>query len=139
MGRFACIILIFSACTSLGWGQEMVFNFSNPSFIGGNSFNASWMLQEAQLQNQFTAPKSDYMSSYEDDPLGDFAAGLNRQILNQISRQLYSKIFDEDGLKEGEYNVGDYSINISEETDGVVIEIKDITNGNETRVVVPYF
>jgi curli production assembly/transport component CsgF len=138
MKTLSIIILLLGAVAMRVQSQELVFNFSNPSFLRGNSFNASWMLQEAQLQNQFTVPSKDY-SNYETDPLLDFSENLNRQILGQLSRQLYSKTFGEDGIKEGQYDIGDYSISITEEANGVVIEIRDVTNGNETRVVVPYF
>ncbi len=135
---FIVSLLLIAGTTSL-CAQELVFNFSNPSFLGGNSFNASWMLQEAQAQNSFTAPRNEFMDSYEDDPIKDFAKSVNRQVLNQISRELYSSMFGEDGLKEGTYEIGDYSISVKEEMDGIVIEITEILNGNETRVVVPYF
>ena len=139
MRRVVIFFILFLACGSASAAQDLVFSFTNPSFLSGNSFNASWMLAEAQAQNSFTASRSDYFDSYEDDPLKEFANSVNRQVLNQLSRQLYSSMFEENGLKEGTYEIGDYSISIIEEANGIVIEITEILNGNETRVVVPYF
>ena len=70
------IILIIPDSAS---AQELVYYPINPSFVGGNPYNASWLFNEAQAQNTFTE-SSKASSSYGSDPLADFQQSLNRQI-----------------------------------------------------------
>lgn len=119
--------------------QELVYTPQNPSF-GGNSFNHSWMMSEAEAQNKFTAPSSSKSSIYsENDALADFEESLNRQILSQLSRQIVSDTFGETEFEEGKYEIGSYIIEITNELDGVNINILDDSNGSETSIIIPYF
>jgi curli production assembly/transport component CsgF len=120
--------------------QELVFNFIDPSFTGGNFYNASWLLQQAQTQNSFTAKTtSTAASAFDRDVLEDFTESLNRQILSRLSRDIIGDMFGEDGLKEGQYTVGDYEIEVTETIEGVQVLIRDTGKGNETSILVPYF
>jgi len=121
--------------------QDLMFNFINPNFIGGNTFNASWLMAEAQAQNSFTAPvtTTTQYSAYSQDPLKTFSDNLNRQILSQISSKLTRGLFGENGLEAGHYDIGDYSIDISQGLDGITINIIDNVKGGETNILVPYF
>ena len=74
------------------------------------------------------------------DPLEDFQNSLNRQILSQLSRNLISSVFGEDAFsQEGQYEIGNFLINISPGDGGISIIINDLSNGNETTIVVPYY
>ncbi len=129
------IILIFPDAAS---AQELVYYPINPSFVGGNPYNASWMFNEAQAQNTFTESSS-ASSSYSSDPLADFQQSLNRQILSQLSRQLVQSAFGGSALTEGHYELGDYIIDVSPSNEGIIVNILDSTNGSETNIVVPYY
>ena len=118
--------------------QQLVYTPINPSF-GGSPLNGSWMLGQAQAQNGFTAGSgSSGYSPYSNDPLADFTSSLNRQILSQLSRNLISSMFGENGLEAGRYEIGDYIIDITPGSDGITILINDLINGGETTIIVPY-
>ncbi len=118
--------------------QELVYYPINPSFVGGNPYNASWLFNEAQAQNTFTE-SSKASGSYGSDPLADFQQSLNRQILSQLSRQLVQSAFGDNSLAEGHYELGDYIIDISPSNEGIIINILDANNGSESNIVVPYY
>jgi curli production assembly/transport component CsgF len=139
MKHLLTLVSFIVLCTATAQGQDLVHNFINPSFVGGNWYNASWLLQQATAQNGFKGPATDAYDYYGSDPLDDFAKSLNRQILNQISRELLSDTFGEGGLKEGMYEIGDYTIDVKETLEGITINITDNVNGGETNIVVPYF
>ena len=120
------------------FGQELVYYPINPSFVGGNPYNASWLFNEAQAQNTFKESSS-ASSAYSSDPLADFQQSLNRQILSQLSRQLVQSAFGDNTLTEGHYELGDYIIDVSPSNEGIVVNILDSTNGSETNIVVPYY
>ncbi len=132
-------LVLFGMCTSMS-AQDLVYNFIDPAFSGGSYFNASWLLQQAQTQNGFTAPSRNSTTSlYDRNVLEDFSESLNRQILSRLSRDIVGDMFGEDGLKEGQYTVGDFEIDVSETIEGVKVLIRDNGDGSETSIIVPYF
>jgi curli production assembly/transport component CsgF len=131
----AMLLLMLSAAGA----QQLVYVPINPSF-GGSPFNAAWMLSEAQAQNGFTDGGGPSMSGYSTDPLADFKTSLNRQILSQLSRQLLANTFGEGGsIKPGHFDLGDYTIDVTQSLEGVTILIYDNITGGETSIIVPYF
>lgn len=127
------LILLFSETAN---AQELVWRPINPSF-GGNPFNAEWLLAQAQVQDKLKDGSS--LDIYGRDPLTDFKESLNRQILSQISRQLVSNTFGEEGITDGHYELGDFAIDINSTAEGINITIFDFTTGGETNILVPYF
>ena len=130
-------ILLLSGSISL-LAQDFVYQPVNPAF-GGNNFNYGWMLSSAQAQNGFTEEQEDFSSRFDRDPLEDFEQSLNRQILSQLSRQLTNNQFGEGGLQEGQYEIGNYQIDVAPGAEAIQITILDISTGSQTTVSVPYF
>lgn len=125
-------ILFFSF---LSYGQDFSYTPKNPAF-GGSYFNYNWMLSSAQAQNSHTDPNAVSRDNSR-DPLEDFQNSLNRQLLSQISRRVLGDQFGEDGLEEGTFTVGDFTIDISESLNGILITIIDLTTGNQSVIEVP--
>ena len=129
--------LLLSGSISL-LAQDFTYQPVNPAF-GGNNFNYGWMLSSAQAQNGFTEEQEDFSSRFDRDPLEDFEQSLNRQILSQLSRQLTNNQFGEGGLQEGQYEIGNYQIDVAPGAEAIQITILDISTGSQTTVSVPYF
>lgn len=126
-----------------GWvtpllAQDFTYRPQNPAF-GGNYLNYSWMLSSAQVQNGYTAEGEDISNRFERDPLQDFEQSLNRQILSRITREVVGEQFGEAGLAEGQYEIGNYQIDVTPGGEGIDIKILDTVTGSETTVSVPYF
>lgn len=117
--------------------QDFVYQPVNPAF-GGNPYNYSWLLSQANAQNEYKE-ETDPFGFLNDDPLNGFQDDLNAQVLNEISRQLYFNQFGEEGLSEGFYEFGSYEIDVSTTSEGMQIRIIDIMTGSETTVVIPYY
>ncbi len=116
--------------------QELVWRPTNPAF-GGDTFNYQWMLSSAQAQNKLTEPVD--RDRFIRDPLADFEASFQRQILNQLSRQLMSDMFGEVGMEEGRYEFGNFIIEVTPGADGLEVRIWDTATGGESSIIVPYF
>ena len=132
----ACIL--FLSPVSVTTATELVWTFINPSFVGGSSFNAAWLMASAQAQNRHVEPALGYQRP---DPMEDFEDNLNRQLLSRLSSKILSEAFGEDmenPLEPGEYVIGDYIIDIGT-NGGITVEITDTITGNTTTVHVPYF
>lgn len=125
---FAC--LGASQC----FGQELVYKPKNPAF-GGDTFNYQWLLNSAESQNTIVDPNQSDEQGRSD--LERFSEGLNNQLLNQISRQLFDNQFGEEGLSEGTFTFGSLFVEIFPSSEGLVINILDTTNGDQSQIVIP--
>jgi len=132
------LTMVFFFVAGKTYAQDLVYQPKNPAF-GGNPYNYSWLMSSAQAQNDIKETSSSSYSPYSSDPLKDFSASLNRQILSQLSRQIVAKQFGEDALSAGTYVLGDYQIEVGDQADGLNITILDNKTGSQTTVSVPYF
>jgi len=136
---FKTLFFLCFFVTGKTYGQDFVYTPKNPAF-GGNPYNYSWLMSSAQAQNELkTTSTSSAYSSYNTDPLQSFTESLNQQILSQLSRQIVAKQFGENALSAGTYVLGDYQIDITNQSAGLNISILDNKSGSSTTVTVPYF
>jgi curli production assembly/transport component CsgF len=122
-------------------GQALVYRPVNPAF-GGNNFNYQWMIGSAQAQDKLKDPNAPVSQSglnrQQQSPLDNFTQSINQQLLSRISRQILDRQFGEEGLQEGDFEIGNFRISIRNATDGIQIRIFD-GKGGETTITVPYF
>ncbi|MDT0293153.1 curli production assembly/transport component CsgF [Mesonia ostreae] len=127
------LILIFFGCSLSA--QQLTYKPINPAF-GGETFNYQWMLSSASAQNGFTAPGK---QQNEKSDLDRFGETLNSQILSQISRRLLQQQIDGIGAltEPGTFSFGSLEIEVFESNEGLIINILDTSNGEQTQVIVP--
>tara|TARA_B110000211_G_C13764715_1_gene414799 strand:+ start:93 stop:497 length:405 start_codon:yes stop_codon:yes gene_type:complete len=130
--KYILIVLIFIPI--LLTAQSIVYKPINPSFLGGNSFNAQWLLSQAQAQNKFKEASS---GSDQTTDLDRFVETLNRQLLNQLSRDLLQTEFGDSLLTEGTFTFGSLVIEIVPTSGGLSINILDTNNGEQTQIIIP--
>lgn len=137
--------VLLTACCVIGlviqsWAQAFIYQPRNPNF-GGNTFNYSWMLSSAQAQDRNrdpTATTTSRAATSTNNTLTNFAQSLQTQLLNRITTSLVGNQFGEGSLKPGTYTFGDFQVQISNGTEGVILRIVD-GKGGETTVTIPYF
>jgi curli production assembly/transport component CsgF len=127
------IAFLFVCCSLEVKSQDLVYRPTNPAF-GGDTFNYQWMLSSAQAQNKF----DDAKSGFSNNPLDDFEASLNRQILNELSRRLITQIFGEGEIEDGSFTFGTLQVTVASELDGVNITILNNSDGSQTSITVPF-
>ncbi|WP_461138067.1 curli production assembly/transport component CsgF [Spirosoma pomorum] len=136
-----CLLLLLglTLMTTVGYSQSFVYRPNNPNF-GGNTFNYAWQLSSAQAQDRTTDPtaKKNAIGTTQTSTLDSYAQSLQSQLLSRITSNLISKQFGESTLKPGSYTFGDFQVEISNGTNGVVVRIVD-GKGGETSITVPYF
>lgn len=127
------LILIFFGCALSA--QQLTYKPINPAF-GGETFNYQWMLSSANAQNGFTAPG---INQQEQSDLDRFGETLNSQILSQISRRLLEQQVEGIGdlTQPGTFSFGSLEIEVFESNEGLIINILDTSNGEQTQVIVP--
>lgn len=127
-------VLVLLSMTA--FSQQLVYKPVNPAF-GGDTFNYQWLLSSAQAQNKLEDGAT--RGGLVLDPLADFETNLNRQILNQLSREVINEIFGEGSLQDGKFEFGNLQINIASQTEGVNIDIVNSQDGSRTNILVPYY
>lgn len=125
---FWCFLFL----TTFGFAQQLTYKPINPAF-GGNSFNYQWLLSAAEAQNTFKDPEA---GRNDLNGLNNFSENLNRQLLGQLSRTLLGSQIG-DSLQPGSFVFGDLAVEVVESSEGLVINILDLTTGEQTQVIVP--
>lgn len=138
MKHFLILLTLFTLGALKLQAQDLIYVPKNPAF-GGDTFNYQWLLSSAEAQNKIADPNAQTNSLLNRSPLMSFEESLNRQILNQLSRQLVAAQFGEDGLEPGSYTIGSFQIEVSEGSSGINIIIVDTGTGDQTTVTIPYF
>jgi len=113
--------------------QQLVYTPINPSFVGGNSFNASWLLTSAESQNKLQEENTNEQAS----ELEQFTESLNRQLLSSLSRDLFENQFGASALTEGTFTFGSLVVDIVPTTTGLSINVLDTTSGEQTQIIIP--
>ena len=106
-----CFVLLCCLPNSLS-AQDLVYKPVNPAF-GGDTFNYQWLLSSANAQNLFEREDQLGSTFNQGTTIDDFTESLNRQLLSQLSRQVITNQFGEDGLADGAYTVGNFQIDVA--------------------------
>lgn len=115
--------------------QQLVYKPINPAF-GGDTFNYQWMLSSANAQNQFDDnDKEDYLGDF--DSLDSFSQSLNRQILSQITNSLLDDQLGDGPLQPGTYMFGSLYLDVSQSSQGLVVNILDTQTGEQSQIIIP--
>ncbi len=133
---FTLVLLVALAAGALpAHAQKFVYEPINPAF-GGNTFNYAWLQASATAQNRIQDPVST-SANPTTDPLAQFSANLNQQVLSQLTSRLITSQFGQGAIKPGTYTVGAYQVQVSQSTGGVVITVTDSSTGNQTTITIP--
>lgn len=122
------VLLVFSANA-----QDLVYKPKNPNF-GGDTFNYQWLLSSAEAQNKL---KDDVSPTKGKTELESFTENLNSQLLNLVSRSLFTQQFGNNGISEGSYTFGSLSVEIYPSDGGLTVSILDTETGEQTQVIIP--
>lgn len=137
---YTIIILFFlSLMAQETKAQDFVFTFTNPAF-GGNPYNYSWLMDSADKQNKYDNEEEDedQDNPFNNDPLQRLEEDLNSSILNSLTQKINTDLLSLNAdLQPGVYNMGNYTIRITEKATGININIKDQKTGGSTNLVIP--
>jgi curli production assembly/transport component CsgF len=126
--RTGLCLLGLGSC-GLVQATELVYTPINPSF-GGNPLNGTWLLNNAQAQND-----------YDDPDLKDRAALTGTSALERFSSQLQSRLLGQllDNISTG--NTGSLStdafiVNVLDDSGQLTIEVTDRATGEISEIKV---
>ncbi|WP_263792041.1 curli assembly protein CsgF [Salinibacter sp.] len=132
--------VLFGLCLggpSTAHGQEFVYQPINPVF-GGSPGNTQYLLNTANNQNPFEGGGG--FDRFRDDPLQNFEQRLQRQVLNQLSREVIQDRFgDIDLTQEGSFDFERFTVDVTPGPSGINIRVFNKQSGESTTVEVPRF
>lgn len=116
---------------------ELVYTPVNPAF-GGNPLNGVFLLNEAQLQDNYKDPEASSAASRGlGTPLEQFNQSLQRTILNRIASAVTGDIVDSAGnLIPGTIQTSDFIIDIVDLGGVLQITTTDKATGQSTSFQV---
>ena len=124
------IVLLISTCAAEA--QQLIYQPTHPAF-GGNPNNGHWILSSAQAQKNEEDPMAI-------DPLDEFGTNMQRQILNQITREIVqNKFAGVDLTEEGRHDLGEYIVEVIDAGNGTNIIVTDPNTGNQTTIDIPNY
>ena len=129
------ITFILLSVPCLLFSQNLVYKPMNP-FFGGDTFNYQQLLAEANAQNDFKEKSAGSDFSQATD-LENFTESLNRQILNSLSRDLFTQQFGDQSISVGTFVFGSLVVDVSPTTGGLLINILDTKTGEQTQITIP--
>ena len=102
------------------------------------AFNLNQVIpQDADSINLLVKFKEETDGFEEKSELERFTESLNRQLLNELSRDLFQQEFGNEGLTSGTYTFGSLVVEISPTTGGLSIDIFDTETGEQTQIIIP--
>lgn len=123
--------------TFSSYSQQLVYKPINPAF-GGDTFNYQWLLSSANAQNQFDDDKSGFNNLLDNlNSMDSFTESLNRQIMSQLSQKLFEDQFGDGPMKPGNYMFGSLYLEVTQSSQGLLINILDTNNGQQTEIIIP--
>ena len=125
--NYRMLILAASITISSVQATELVYTPINPSF-GGSALNGSYLLNKANAQNDHEADSSDK------DFVTRFKESLERNILNEITRETAKG-----NITDGTYDTGDFRIEVATVGDGVMLTITNLLTGEVTVIEMPVY
>ncbi len=117
-----CFAILFSLGHQSASAQELIYQPLNPAF-GGNPANYSWLKSSADTQNRHQEDRT--VDRFTRDPLADFQASLQRQVLSQLTRDLVLRQFEGD-VQESRFEFGEFTIEVTPGVDGIEVKIFNI-------------
>ncbi|MCH2489596.1 MAG: curli assembly protein CsgF [Flavobacteriales bacterium] len=118
------LFILFFAFSTYGFAQQLSYTPKNPAF-GGDPFNYNWLLNSANEQNSFSDDNSDFDLSEFDSLSGGFN---DPRFQNQ---------FGGENPEPGTSTNGNFETEVYESSEGLVINILDITTGEFTQLIIP--
>lgn len=120
-------------------GIILIF-FSSTIFAYPN-YNMSWDFKifndpDARQVAINTAQKQADLTETEEDPIDQFADGLERRLYSSAQRQIIDMIMGEEDIPYGDFEAGDLQISVAEDpqTGEVLVEITDTISGDSTVI-----
>jgi curli production assembly/transport component CsgF len=124
-----CCAFLALGLSAQSGATELVYTPVNPSF-GGNPLNGTWLLNNAQAQNDFDDPDTKSRSAFAG------TSALER-FSNQLESKLLSQLMDNiNNGKTGSLSTDSFLINVIDDSGALSIQVTDKATGEVSEIQV---
>ncbi len=128
VSRAVWLLAVAIACQQAA-ATEMVYTPVNPAF-GGNPLNGTWLLNNAQSQNDHQDPSIKSRSSFAG------TSALER-FTNQLESRLLSQLLDNiSNGNTGSMSTDSFLINVIDDSGSLTIQVTDRATGEVSEIQV---
>ncbi|MDE1164596.1 MAG: curli assembly protein CsgF [Pseudomonas sp.] len=122
-------LLLAGVCGSgLVCATELVYTPVNPSF-GGNPLNGTWLLNNAQSQNDYDDPDLKKSSATGTTALERFTSQLQARLLNQVLDNISTG-------NSGSLSTDAFIVNVVDDSGALSIQVTDRATGEVSEIQV---
>ncbi|MCI0511296.1 curli production assembly/transport component CsgF [Chromohalobacter marismortui] len=116
------------------WAGDLVYQPINPAF-GGDPFYINYLLQTADVQNQYKDDGDEYSSLFEEETTADkFADAIRNTMIAGSASQLSEAIFQDGAPPSGNFSLDGAMVSYETVGDRVVVNISDGINTNVVNI-----
>ena len=121
-------LVALSLSTTAAFADDIKYRPVNPAF-GGSPFNGDYLLNQAQIQNQYEEPAEDLLERFDRD--------LMRRLLNRAANEVEDRLFGENPEDSGAIPLGDLTIEFERIGAVIFLRIIDQVTGGVTEIEIP--
>ena len=124
-------------------GNELKFQFKSPMFSG-----VGYSSHILNIENITFTRKSNIAEEAEAlalqlslatarEPVNVFMTNLQSRIYSELTKQITEQLFAEDGDSTGTFTLEDSTINWSQNSDNITLDVYDSLTGSTTSILIP--
>lgn len=144
MGSFRSLCFGRQTLVVAGWlllphavsASQLIYTPINPNF-GGSPFNGQFLLNQAVLQNQYTALPPQTNNNNSPSAAQSFSQRIENALLSQAATQLANQILGPNALPSGSFSSDGTTISWVTVNGEVTITIVDGSTGGTTTITIP--
>tara|TARA_R110001599_G_scaffold58541_4_gene161840 strand:+ start:1318 stop:1764 length:447 start_codon:yes stop_codon:yes gene_type:complete len=125
------------------FGNELKFQFKSPMFSG-----VGYSSHILNIENITFTRKSNIAEEAEAlalqlslatarEPVNVFMTNLQSRIYSELTKQITEQLFAEDGDSTGTFTLEDSTINWSQNSDNITLDVYDSLTGSTTSILIP--
>ena len=133
-----CVILPITL-----FGNELKFQFKSPIFSGVgysshilNIENISFT-RKSNIAEEAEAMALQLSLATAREPVNVFMTNLQSRIYSELTKQITEQLFAEDGDSTGSFTLEDSTINWSQDSDNITLDVYDSLTGSTTSIIIP--
>ncbi len=125
------------------FANELKFQFKSPMFSGVgysshilNIENISFT-RKSNIAEEAEALALQLSLATAREPVNVFMTNLQSRIYSELTKQITEQLFAEDGDSTGSFTLEDSTINWSQSSDNITLDVYDSLTGSTTSIIIP--
>jgi curli production assembly/transport component CsgF len=125
------------------FGSELKFQFKSPIFNGVGYSNHILNIEnisftrKSNIAEEAEALALQLSLAEAREPVNVFMTNLQSRIYSELTKQITEQLFAEDGDSTGSFTLEDSTINWSQDSDNITLDVYDSLTGSTTTILIP--